>query len=435
MCRCLLTPAALTRIRRSSRARWRGAGRWGGCGSFRQKLYECLDARADALFELADAILCADHAVTSLVQLSTEPEFTRGHGALYDALAEGRIDDEKLFSLLAAELPPARGRAGGNRAWIAERDVIDHGLLDTVLARAARRRGGAGPGRVRPLVPAAVRRRRDRLSPAGRLVLPGPRARAQRRLPLQGLVQDHAGLGVPVHRRRSGTCAPRGPRSADVARTTPATRTAQTIAQVKNVLRRTARCRARDERPPRCSSSTPATAPPPSPTASWDARLHILVRLAAGSVFHAEPVTWAGKVRPPAPARSRRALPGACGLRRCRHRGQRPAGPEGAPPAEPRNPDEDAHPAGHPALRHRHRRGLARCPPAHPRRPWLVRRPGASSRSCAAPSSTSPSSACPTAATRTAPCGCGTPAPGPCPWTSSGAPTWPVSTLSTSSSS
>ena len=43
---------------------------------FRQSLYECLDARADALFELADAVLCADHAVTSLVQLSLEPELS-----------------------------------------------------------------------------------------------------------------------------------------------------------------------------------------------------------------------------------------------------------------------------------------------------------------------------------------------------------------------
>ena len=49
---------------------------------FRAGLYGCLAARADALFELCDAILCAGHAVTSLVQLSLEAEFTRGHGAL-----------------------------------------------------------------------------------------------------------------------------------------------------------------------------------------------------------------------------------------------------------------------------------------------------------------------------------------------------------------
>ena len=73
-------------------ARYRALERLRG---FRQSLYECLDARADALFELADAVLCADHAVTSLVQLCLEPEFTRGHGALYDALSAGRIDDER----------------------------------------------------------------------------------------------------------------------------------------------------------------------------------------------------------------------------------------------------------------------------------------------------------------------------------------------------
>jgi hypothetical protein len=61
---------------------------------FRSRLYDCLARRPDALFELADAVLCADHAVTSLVRLCLEPEFTWGHGALYDALSAGRIDDE-----------------------------------------------------------------------------------------------------------------------------------------------------------------------------------------------------------------------------------------------------------------------------------------------------------------------------------------------------
>ncbi|MGH3185498.1 MAG: transposase, partial [Streptosporangiaceae bacterium] len=100
---------------------------------FRSRLYDCLALRADALFELADAVLCADHAVTSLVQLSLEPEFTRGHGALYDALSAGRADDERLFSLLAAELPQAVDGPEA-RAWIAEHDVIDHGLLEKALA-------------------------------------------------------------------------------------------------------------------------------------------------------------------------------------------------------------------------------------------------------------------------------------------------------------
>ncbi|HEX9542449.1 MAG TPA: transposase, partial [Streptosporangiaceae bacterium] len=72
---------------------------------FRARLYACLTARADALFELTDAILCADHAVTSLVQLSLVPAFRRGHGALYDALAAGRIDEEAFAQLLTGTLP------------------------------------------------------------------------------------------------------------------------------------------------------------------------------------------------------------------------------------------------------------------------------------------------------------------------------------------
>src|SRR5439155_6331253 len=72
---------------------------------FRARLYGCLTARADALFELCDAILCADHAVTSLVQLSLVPEFRRGHGALYDALAAGQVDEEALAALLTGTLP------------------------------------------------------------------------------------------------------------------------------------------------------------------------------------------------------------------------------------------------------------------------------------------------------------------------------------------
>src|SRR6202044_2599175 len=57
---------------------------------FRGELYRCLTRRADALFELADAVLCQDRTVTDLARLSLVPEFRRGHGALYDGLNEGR---------------------------------------------------------------------------------------------------------------------------------------------------------------------------------------------------------------------------------------------------------------------------------------------------------------------------------------------------------
>jgi hypothetical protein len=144
---------------REAVARWRALR---ALEEFRLRLYGCFTARADALFELADAVLCADHAVTSLVQLCLEPEFTRGHGALYDALSAGRIDDERFFSLMASELPQAVDGPEA-LAWIAEHDVIDHGLLETGAGRAAPGRCLAGAGRVRPVEPAAVRRRCDRL--------------------------------------------------------------------------------------------------------------------------------------------------------------------------------------------------------------------------------------------------------------------------------
>ncbi|OHV33436.1 hypothetical protein BBK14_33665 [Parafrankia soli] len=40
---------------------------------FRCEFYSCLTRRADALFELADAVLCADGPVRSLVELSSAP--------------------------------------------------------------------------------------------------------------------------------------------------------------------------------------------------------------------------------------------------------------------------------------------------------------------------------------------------------------------------
>ena len=78
----------------------------GRLAAFRGELYRCFTARADALFELADAVLCADGPVKTLVGLSLAPEHRRGHGALYDALNAGRIDVARLrWSLAAMPLP------------------------------------------------------------------------------------------------------------------------------------------------------------------------------------------------------------------------------------------------------------------------------------------------------------------------------------------
>lgn len=73
---------------------------------FRTELYACLTARGDALFELSDALLCADGPVRTLVDLALVPEHRRGHGALYGGLNHGRIDVARLRRALAGVPSP-----------------------------------------------------------------------------------------------------------------------------------------------------------------------------------------------------------------------------------------------------------------------------------------------------------------------------------------
>jgi hypothetical protein len=275
-------------------ARWRALER---LREFRSRLYECLARRADALFGLADAVLCADHAVTSLVQLCLEPEFTRGHGALYDALSAGRIDDERFFSLLAAELPQAVDGPQA-RAWIAEHDLIDRGLLEKALAglpaeeSAQVRDACARWARLRFAVDATAYPRPDAwCSPGREHVHNGAcRCKGSSRTAPGWEYQFTAAVG---HLRTAWAAI------VDVARTTPAARTAQTITQVKNVLRRL-----------HAAGHGVKAAPLFVFDAGYSAAaladglagcpVHILVRLAAGCVFYAGPVTWEGKDGRPA---------------------------------------------------------------------------------------------------------------------------------------
>jgi hypothetical protein len=73
----------------AERARRRLAG-------FRGELYRCLTGRADELFDLVDAVLCADGPVRVLAALSLVAGHRRGHGAVYDALNAGRADVARL---------------------------------------------------------------------------------------------------------------------------------------------------------------------------------------------------------------------------------------------------------------------------------------------------------------------------------------------------
>ncbi|MGV9456858.1 NF041680 family putative transposase [Streptomyces sp. NPDC003635] len=83
---------------------------------FRVEFYDCLYARADALFELTDAVLCSDGPVTSLVELTLTAEHRRGHGAMYDAVNHGWLEPRRLRRLLASTPLP---RAADGRIVLA----------------------------------------------------------------------------------------------------------------------------------------------------------------------------------------------------------------------------------------------------------------------------------------------------------------------------
>ena len=87
----------------------RGAA-FGELSEFREEFYRSL-RRADALFELSDAVLCTDVPVLSLVGLSLAAEHRRGHGALYDAVNSGVIEVDRLRRAVAG-LPLPRDGEG-----------------------------------------------------------------------------------------------------------------------------------------------------------------------------------------------------------------------------------------------------------------------------------------------------------------------------------
>ena len=272
---------------------------------FRTRLYACLAARPGALFELADAILCADHAVTSLVRLSLVPEFRRGHGALYAALADGEIDEEKLALLLTGTLPQLVGGEQG-RAWVAEHGKIDYGLLERALAGL--------PAQAAAQVREACARWRRRRFAIDATPCPRPDAECS---PGREHVHHDACRCDGTRKTVPGwecqfTAAIGHLRTAwaaliDVERTTPATRTGQTARQVKNLLRRL-----------HAAGNGGAGAPLVIFDAGYSAAaltaalagcpVHLLIRLPVRSVFCYDPAAWPGKCGRP----GKRGTPVAC---------------------------------------------------------------------------------------------------------------------------
>src|SRR3974377_2329666 len=79
---------------------------WRLLAGFRGELYRCLTRRGDALFGLADAVLCGPGRVSDLARLSLAPESGRGHGGVYDGVNAGRMDVGRLRGSLAGGALP-----------------------------------------------------------------------------------------------------------------------------------------------------------------------------------------------------------------------------------------------------------------------------------------------------------------------------------------
>ena len=229
--------------------------------AFRCSLYDCLHRRADALFELTDAVLTPG-AVPSPVHLSLEAPHRHGWGSLYAAaLLRGQIDAEALRVLLASH------RLGGSAATVHRTPVYD--AVDmSVCGPAATRRG---------VVPSAVCTTILRATPpASRSWPAGPSSSSP------GLTSSATGWTAPVDAQR---VRPAEEDANEVANEVAAT-------QVKAFL-----CR---------SSEEEESAPLFVFDADYDpVRVHqglegwpcqILVRLRAGRRFYADP-SFAG---PPA---------------------------------------------------------------------------------------------------------------------------------------
>jgi hypothetical protein len=95
-------------LRALRETRWASTQATENLRTFRRDLHdECMRRRADALFELTEAVLTAG-LVPSPPHLSLAPVHRRGWCSLYAALAKGRIDDGDARELLARH-PLAEG--------------------------------------------------------------------------------------------------------------------------------------------------------------------------------------------------------------------------------------------------------------------------------------------------------------------------------------
>ena len=134
----------------------------------RQQVYASFEQGADALFNLADALLSESQA-QSLPELSLSPFFERQWPSVYEALEDGRINVEQIRAIWVSVLLADRAGLVADLRALAEPDREAVALAASGRAEAAPSGGGlagaAGPGQS---VPGPIRHGISRLAPVCR---------------------------------------------------------------------------------------------------------------------------------------------------------------------------------------------------------------------------------------------------------------------------
>jgi hypothetical protein len=103
--------------------------------TFRLQVHASFTFRADALFELIEALLLTP--VRSTVELSTSPAFRRCFASVYDALRQGRLERTRLRAALAAVEPEDAITVGGYAVYATDSTITARHDWQRIVERAA----------------------------------------------------------------------------------------------------------------------------------------------------------------------------------------------------------------------------------------------------------------------------------------------------------
>ncbi|MBI5828760.1 MAG: transposase, partial [Chloroflexi bacterium] len=101
---------------------------------FRQQLLGIFTYRADALFELIDALLLTLDP-RSPIELSLSPAFRRRFASVYDALRQGRVDPELARQLLTSAEPAAAIQIAGCAVYATDSTIAARPDAETLPDR------------------------------------------------------------------------------------------------------------------------------------------------------------------------------------------------------------------------------------------------------------------------------------------------------------